>query len=87
MAYTVLFQPAARRELNDLQRPDQRRVLAAIESLAANPRPPGCTKMSGFRDIWRIRIGVFRVIYRIEDARLIVEIIRIGHRRDVYRGM
>ena len=87
MAYTVLFQPAARRELNDLQRPDQRRVLAAIESLAANPRPPGCTKMSGFRDIWRIRIGIFRVIYRIEDARLIVEIIRIGHRRDVYRGM
>ena len=43
--------------------------------------------MSGFRDIWRIRIGIFRVIYRIEDARLIVEIIRIGHRRDVYRGM
>ena len=87
MAYQVLFQSAARRELAALERSDQRRVLSAIESLTDNPRPAGCTKMSGFRDVWRIRAGTFRVIYRIRDADSTVEIIRIGHRRDVYRGM
>lgn len=59
MAYAILFQPAARRELNDLQPRDQRRVLAAIEALAENPRPAGCTKMAGFRDVWRIRVACF----------------------------
>jgi mRNA interferase RelE/StbE len=43
--------------------------------------------MAGFKDVWRIRVGVFRIIYRIQNQQLIIEIIRIGHRRDVYRGM
>jgi mRNA interferase RelE/StbE len=87
MPYAVLFQPAARRELAGLDRSDQRRALAAIEALVYNPRPPGCAKLSGFRDVWRIRVGVFRVIYRVQDRQLIVEVIRVGHRRDVYRGL
>ena len=87
MAYTILFQPGARRELTSLERQDQRRVLAAIEALADNPRPPGCTKMAGFRDVWRIRVGANRVIYRIQDVQLIITSIRIAHRRDVYRNL
>ena len=87
MAYTILFQPAARRELAGVQRREQTRLMAAIESLAENPHPPGCAKMSGFTDIWRIRVGDFRIVYRIVDQRLIVEVIRIGHRREVYRGL
>jgi mRNA interferase RelE/StbE len=86
MGYTVLFQPAARRELEHLEKSNQRRIIAAVESLTENPHPPGCTKMSGFRDIWRIRIGVFRVIYQIRDQQWVVQIIRIAHRGDVYRG-
>jgi mRNA interferase RelE/StbE len=43
--------------------------------------------MSGFNDVWRIRVGMFRIIYKIEDRRLIIEIVRVGHRRDVYRGL
>jgi mRNA interferase RelE/StbE len=86
MAYAIFFQPAARRELNALERSAQRRVVAAIERLADNPRPAGCSKLSGFRDVWRIRIGDFRVLYRVQDKQLIIEIIRIGNRRDVYRG-
>jgi mRNA interferase RelE/StbE len=73
--------------LAELQKPDQRRVLAAIEKLSTNPRPPGCTKLSGFREVWRIRTGNFRTVYRIEDQVLVVEIIRIAHRRDVYRDL
>jgi mRNA interferase RelE/StbE len=87
MAYAILFQPDARRELASLQRVYQRRVVATIESLTNNPRPHGCAKMSGFQDIWRIRVGAFRIIYRIRDRQLVVEVIRIGHRREVYRGL
>jgi mRNA interferase RelE/StbE len=87
MAHVVFFQPAARRELAAIQPADRKRVLSAIESLADDPRPSGCAKMSGFRDIWRIRVGVYRVIYRLENRMLTVEIIRIGHRREVYRGL
>ena len=87
MAYSVMFRPAARRELRDLELADQRRLIVAIEALASNPRPTGCTKMAGFPDVWRIRVGVFRIIYRIADRQLIVEVIRIGHLREVYRGL
>ena len=76
MPYAVLFQPAARRELGKLERPIQRRVVVAIEALASDPHSPECEKMSGFRDVWRIRVGIFRIVYRIEDRQLIVEVLR-----------
>lgn len=87
MAYSVMFRPAARRELRDLELTDQHRLIVAIEALTGNPRPAGCTKMAGFVDVWRIRVGMFRILYRIADRQLIVEVIRIGHRREVYRGL
>jgi mRNA interferase RelE/StbE len=87
MTYSVFFHPAAKRELSRLLPADQRRVLAEITSLTDNPRPRGCAKLAGFRNVWRIRVGAYRVVYRIGNAELIVEIIRIAHRREVYRGL
>jgi mRNA interferase RelE/StbE len=62
-----------------------RRILAKIESLAGNPRPSGCVKLSGSTNLWRIRIGDWRVIYAIEEDRRIVDIRVVRHRGDVYR--
>ena len=60
------------------------RVEAAIDALASNPCPPGCIKLHG-EERWHIRVGVYRIIYTIEDDRLIVTVVRVQHRRDVYR--
>lgn len=71
-------------QLEDL--PDEvfSRVRTAIEALAAKPRPLGCTKLTA-SELWRIRIGAYRVIYSIDDTERRVTIVKIGHRRDVYR--
>jgi mRNA interferase RelE/StbE len=55
--------------------------------LAQNPRPPGCIKLSGPSSLWRIRVGDYRVVYQIQDQQLIVLVVTVAHRRDVYRGM
>jgi len=60
------------------------RIFARIEALADTPRPPGCKKLRGTRDLWRIRIGDYRAIYQIDDARHIVEIRAVGDRKDIY---
>ena len=72
----------------DLRRIDKRyisRIFAAVESLEEEPRPVGCTKLSGSDHTYRIRVGSYRVIYEIEDDRLVVLVIKIGHRKDVYQ--
>jgi mRNA interferase RelE/StbE len=61
--------------------------VAKIELLASNPRPPGCAKLSGPSGLWRIRAGVYRIIYQIRDDRLLINVLRVGHRRDVYRDI
>lgn len=62
----------------------RRRVVARIAQLGEDPRPPGCQKLSG-QEIYRVRQGQYRIVYTIEDDRLVVTIVRVGHRRDVYR--
>jgi mRNA interferase RelE/StbE len=72
----------------DLRRIDKRyisRIFAVVESLEEEPRPVGCTKLSGSDHTYRIRVGSYRVIYEIEDDRLVVLVIKIGHRKDVYQ--
>jgi mRNA interferase RelE/StbE len=61
------------------------RIVAAIESLAENPRPPGCLQMQGRELLHRLRVGDYRIIYQIRDAELMVLVVTIGNRRDVYR--
>jgi mRNA interferase RelE/StbE len=83
--YEVLIKPSARKELEavDLKK-DRQRIVAAILSLADDPRPSGCRKPSG-RDKYRIRCGDYRVVYSVQDVILVVTIVKLGHRRDVYR--
>jgi mRNA interferase RelE/StbE len=64
---------------------DRRRVVARIRALAKEPRPPGCEKLSGHRDRYRVRQGSYRVVYSIDDAKRIVLIVKVGHRREIYR--
>lgn len=84
MTYRIEMKPVARKALRDLARDVLARVDAAILDLAENPRPPGCKKLAG-RDAWRIRIGDYRVIYEIHDGKLVIIVLELGHRRDVYR--
>ena len=84
MSYTVSILPRAGRELARLPTVTYRRVSNAIRDLTAEPRPQGCLRLTG-RDSWRIRVGVYRVIYEIDDTRQFVTVLQVGHRRDVYR--
>jgi mRNA interferase RelE/StbE len=81
--YTVLFTKRAQKQLDKLPGNIAAPILAAIATLEANPRPAGCIKLKG-REGYRIRTGDYRVIYEIQDSLLIVEIITLGHRRDIY---
>lgn len=85
MRYEVEIMPSALRGLRKLDPPTQSRILAAIDRLAENPRPPGCRKLAGAHDLYRIRVGRYRVAYRIRDVVLVVLVLEIGSRRDIYR--
>lgn len=73
------------KQLRDLPKRDASRVFDRLEGLATEPRPAGCAKLAGFSDAWRLRVGMYRVVYRIDDAAQIVTVTRVGHRKDVYR--
>jgi len=83
--YKILIKASAAKEIEALPtKADRKRVLARIQSLAENPRPRGAEKLSG-RDKYRLRQGVYRIIYSISDTVLTVHVVRVGHRGDVYR--
>ena len=84
MKHQILMLRRAQRELENLPHPARLRVQNAIADLAENPHPPGSLKLTN-RDAWRLRVGDYRVIYEIENEQLIVTVIRLGHRRDIYR--
>lgn len=82
--YRVELKPSARKELTRLPAQLIARIVPRLESLASNPRPPGCKKLKGGDNEWRIRVGDYRVVYTIEDASRLVEVTRIRHRSEVY---
>jgi mRNA interferase RelE/StbE len=84
MSYGLEILRTAQKQLAQISPPDQDRIVSAIQDLADTPRPAGCKKLSG-RPAWRIRIGSYRVIYEIYDDTLLVLVVTIGHRREVYR--
>ncbi len=86
MTYEIQVSPAAARKLKKFDPQIRRRIQAAIELLADDPRPPAATQLVGGEGEWRVRTGDYRIIYEIVDQRLIVLVITIGHRRDVYRS-
>lgn len=83
MAYEIEVRPAALRALKRIDRRDQARIRGAIALLAADPRPPGAKALRG-REGLRIRVGSYRITYTIQDSRLLVVAVTLGHRRDVY---
>jgi mRNA interferase RelE/StbE len=85
-ASRIAFTPAARRQLASLDPPIRRRIARRIEALATDPQPPGAERLKGGEGEMRIRVGDWRVIYVVHDDELLVLVIKIGHRGDVYRA-
>ena len=83
--YAVVFARSARKELQALDRGVANRILKRIEALTREPRPSGCKKLEGTDNLWRIRVGDWRVVYAVDDARTLVEISVVRHRREAYR--
>jgi mRNA interferase RelE/StbE len=83
--YRVLLERTAEKDLSRLSSEMHDRVIAAIQALATNPRPPGCRKLAGSKHDWRIRVGDCRVVYEIADEIRVVRVNRVRHRREVYR--
>ena len=84
MAYQVVIATRAARQLAKLDAAAKRRVQAAIDLLSLDPRPPSATKLVG-DPAWRVRTGNYRIVYEIENDRLLVLVIAVGHRRDIYK--
>lgn len=82
--YSISILPSAQKEIANLPKPSQKRIIAAISSLSENPRPHNCKKLVG-SDSWRVRVGEYRIVYFIEDNVLSIEIVRVAHRKEVYR--
>ena len=85
MRWRLRIDPRAERELASLPDDVRRRIARRIDALQIEPRPRGCQKLVGRDGVYRLRAGDYRILYRIADAVLVVMVIRIGHRRDIYR--
>jgi mRNA interferase RelE/StbE len=85
--YEIRFTCRADRQLRKLERATQKRLSTAIEDLRTVPRPQGAKLLAGTDDLWRIRVGVHRIVYTIQDERLVVLVVKLGHRRNVYRDL
>ena len=83
--YEVRLLVTARRQLLGIPVRIRSRIAVAIRALADDPRPPGCKKLAGSSDYFRIRVGDYRVLYEVRDRDILVLVIKIGHRREVYR--
>jgi len=82
--YSLEFKRSVARDVESIPKRDLRRIMDRIEALRDDPRPPGCVKLSG-QEYYRVRQGNHRIVYEIADDRLVVVVIAVGHRRDVYR--
>ena len=85
MKYTVRLAPRIRKALDRLPGDVYARVLRKLNALEANPRPHGVEKMSGSENLYRVRVGDRRIVYAIRDRELVIVVVRIGHRREIYR--
>jgi len=83
--YKVTFKKSVAKDLRNIANRDVQRILAQIELLADNPRSEGCLKLSN-KQQYRVRVGLYRIIYEIQDARLVVQVVKVGHRTNIYKG-
>lgn len=85
--YRLLIKPSAAKEIDAVgTKRDRQRIVGRIRSLAMEPRPPGSEKLAGSATLFRIRQSDYRVVYVIDDARRTIEVIKVGHRREIYRS-
>jgi mRNA interferase RelE/StbE len=87
VTFSIEVAPTAERQLRRLDAENRARIAAHIRSLGADPRPSGAEQLSAPESLWRIRVGSYRVVYQIRSSQLVVLVLRIGHRRDVYRQL
>ena len=83
--FELRFKPSVAKDLRGVPKTEVRRLLKRIEALGNDPRPAGSEKLTG-RDVYRIRQGVYRIAYSVDDAAVVIEVIKVGHRREVYRA-
>ena len=84
-SYLIEWRKSTKKDLKRIAARDVRSIVSVVSQLATEPRPHGCTKMQGSDCAYRVRVGDYRVIYEIYEDRITIEVIRVGHRRDVYR--
>ena len=83
-SYSLFIKPSAVKEIESVPKKDRLKIIERINCLAIDPRPPGCEKLSG-HDKYRVRQGLYRILYTIKDSDLVVSVVKVGHRREVYR--
>ncbi len=83
--YAVLLEAGAERDLNRLDVPTLNRIVKHLRELGSEPRPAGCRKLFGGKSEWRIRVGDYRIVYEVDDRSREVRVLRVRHRREVYR--
>lgn len=83
-SYRLRFKQSVAKDLRDIPKDDVARILKRIDALAEDPRPPGSEKLSA-QERYRIRQGVYRILYEIEAGQLVIVVVKVGHRREVYR--
>ena len=85
MTYTILLAPPAERQLKALIEPVQKRIVKRLRTLKDTPRPQGVKKLAGEENLYRIREGDYRIVYTIQDKKLIILVVKIGDRKEIYR--
>ena len=86
MTYEIALAPSAARQLRKFDPQVRRRIQAGLELLATEPRPPAATRLVGGSGEWSVRTGDYRIVYEIEDDRLLILVLRVGHRREIYQA-
>ena len=86
MVYTIKFKPAAARKLLKFPKPIQVKLARKIDSLTINPYPQGTKKLKGSDDLHRLRVGDYRIIYQVKNDQLLILVVKIGHRKEIYRS-
>lgn len=84
--FELRFKASVAKDLRGIPKADVRRILTRIAALRDDPRAPGCEKLAGNEELYRVRQSIYRIVYGIYDEQVVVEVIRVGHRRGVYRG-
>ena len=84
-SYKLLIKPSAAKEIESAPKKDRLRIIKRIQGLSSDPRPPDCKKLSGHDDKYRVRHGTYRIVYSVSDVNLVVCVVKVGHRKEVYR--